>query len=98
MVIACGYGSTMVIAGTGKAGSVVACGRNLTGQLGVGNIQNADSLVAVKGPLGQKRALSVAAGLAHSMALTEFGSVFCWGAGVWYDGPTCLSVLSDDPR
>ena len=34
--------------------------------------------------VSQKRAVAVSAGLAHSMALSEFGVCYCWGAGTWY--------------
>jgi len=40
--------------------------------------------------LAQKRAVAVSAGLAHSMALSEFGVCYCWGAGTWYVHHPCV--------
>jgi hypothetical protein len=81
MLIACGYGHTLVIVGSGKAGKVLACGRGNTGQLGNGDRESKGVFSEIQGPISNKRVISVAAGLAHSLALTEFSCVFVWGAG-----------------
>ena len=83
MLIACGYGHTLVIVGSGKAGKVLACGRGNAGQLGNGDRESQGVFSQIQGPISNKRVISVAAGLAHSLALTEFGCVFVWGAGTW---------------
>ena len=81
-LLACGYGSTIVIVG-GKQGQVRSCGGNAAGQLGHGTTAATGELSDLAGDLKQKRAVAVAAGLAHALALSEFGSVFAWGAGHW---------------
>jgi hypothetical protein len=53
-LLACGYAHTMVIVGAGKCGSVLTCGRAVTGQLGQeGTASGGGTLAAVKGPLAQ---------------------------------------------
>ena len=81
--MACGYGHTLVIVGSGEARKVLACGRGNTGQLGNGDRESKGVFSEIQGPISNKRVISVAAGLAHSLALTEFGCVFVWGAGTW---------------
>jgi hypothetical protein len=51
--IACGYGHTMLIAGAGKCGSVLTCGRGVAGQLGQDGTASCGTLTAVMGPLAQ---------------------------------------------
>jgi alpha-tubulin suppressor-like RCC1 family protein len=91
--LACGYAHTLI---TGRAGQVLSCGRGLAGQLGHGDTNAAFDFKEISSPvLARKRVKSVAAGLAHSCALTEFGSVFCWGAGTYGqvgDGRTSMST------
>jgi alpha-tubulin suppressor-like RCC1 family protein len=67
-------------------GAVKCWGRNDAGQLGLGDLENrgdgpgqmGDNLPAVSldGP-----AIAVAAGAAHTCAVTDDGAVRCWGAG-----------------
>ncbi|RYE42381.1 MAG: IPTL-CTERM sorting domain-containing protein [Hyphomicrobiales bacterium] len=58
-------------------GAVQCWGNNGNGQLGNGSLNNSSSPVAVSG-LGSGVA-SLAAGFAHTCALTNAGSVQCWG-------------------
>jgi alpha-tubulin suppressor-like RCC1 family protein len=97
-MLACGYGSTMVIVGAGKSGGVLSCGRNLSGQLGHGNTESSGELKAVKGPLLQTRVVAIDAGLAHSLALTEFGRVFAWGAGTWGQLGNSSHRMQQEPK
>ena len=64
-------------------GGVEAWGQNLLGQLGNGSTTNSDTPVAVKLPAGVT-ATAVAAGAAHSLALTSngttHGTVYAWGS------------------
>ncbi|KAF0041019.1 hypothetical protein F2P81_006917 [Scophthalmus maximus] len=63
-------------------GQVLACGSNAFGQLGVGPsvTHSADLLVVkcLKDPV-----VSVAAGLRHSLAVTDLGCVYQWGTGLF---------------
>jgi alpha-tubulin suppressor-like RCC1 family protein len=96
-LLACGYAHTVII---GRAGQVLTCGRGVAGQLGHGNTEPVFEFKEVQEPLlAQKRVIAVAAGLAHSLALTEFGSVFSWGAGAYGqlgDGNTTMSTLPNN--
>ena len=80
-LLACGYGSTMVIVG-GKQGQVRSCGGNAAGQLGHGTTAATGELSDLAGDLKQKRAVAVAAGLAHALALSEFGRVLRGGQAI----------------
>ena len=61
-----------------SSGSVFAWGWNMTGQLGNGSIIGSDVPVKVRLP-GGTRAIAVAAGFAHSVALTSKGAALTWG-------------------
>jgi len=61
-------------------GRVMCWGRNRQGQLGTGNTLNTRSATPVE-VLNLSDALEVAAGYAHSCALTAGGRVRCWGDG-----------------
>lgn len=64
-------------------GQVRCWGRNLRGQLGRGGRDNMgdDETVSEMSSVGLgERATAVAAGFAHSCAVTEQGNLFCWGA------------------
>ena len=64
-------------------GQVRCWGRNLRGQLGRGGRDNMGDNETVSEmssiSLGE-RAIGVAAGFAHSCAVTDRGNIFCWGA------------------
>jgi len=64
--------------GIDSSGNVWAWGRNNKGQLGVGDLINRSSPVAVTG-LPSKRFVKVTAGAEHSLALAEDGEVYAWG-------------------
>ncbi len=57
---------------------VYAWGRNMQGQLGVGDRLERRTPVAVEGLWGLP-ILQLAAGDAHSLAITASGSLFAWG-------------------
>ena len=64
-------------------GQVRCWGRNLRGQLGRGGRDNMgdDETVSEMSSVSLgERAIAVAAGFAHSCAVTEQGNLFCWGA------------------
>jgi Regulator of chromosome condensation (RCC1) repeat len=61
-----------------SSGSVFAWGWNMTGQLGNGSIIGSDVPVKVRLP-GGTRATALAAGFAHSVALTSSGAALTWG-------------------
>jgi alpha-tubulin suppressor-like RCC1 family protein len=64
------------------SGSVYCWGLNDQGQLGTGDLTNRNRPnMAVGGLLAGKKAVSVAAGFAHTCAVTDGGAVYCWGAG-----------------
>jgi hypothetical protein len=61
-----------------RSGSLVCFGDNRSGQLGNGTTAPAPGFVDVTGPA--QHATRVVAGFDHTCALTEGGSVFCWGS------------------
>jgi alpha-tubulin suppressor-like RCC1 family protein len=60
-----------------KNGTVMAWGRNQTGQLGDGSFELSSVPVAVS---GVTEAVAIAAGADHSLALLKSGKVMAWGA------------------
>lgn len=62
-----------------RSGHVYAWGRNDDGQLGDGNNVDAGTAVALDGRLFGDRVVAVAAGGAHSLAVTANGHVYAWG-------------------
>ncbi|KAG7245449.1 hypothetical protein INR49_010900 [Caranx melampygus] len=76
--VACGWDFTLLVT---DCGQVLACGSNAFGQLGVGPTvtHSADLLLVeyLKDPVE-----SVAAGLRHSLAVTNTGRVYQWGTGL----------------
>ena len=75
--IAAGGGHSLALTSTG---SVLAWGAGGSGQLGDGTTTDRDVPVAVQLPAGVT-VTAIAAGGAHSLALTSAGSVLAWGAG-----------------
>ncbi|XP_069564334.1 secretion-regulating guanine nucleotide exchange factor isoform X1 [Brachyistius frenatus] len=85
--IACGWDFTLLLTDHGQ---LLACGSNAFGQLGVGQTvtHSADLLVVetLKEPI-----VSVAAGLRHSLAVTDSGCVYQWGTGLFTHARRALS-------
>ncbi len=73
--IAAGYGHDLALSSTGQ---VYAWGLGASGQLGNAGTASSDSPVLVKLP-GGITASAIAAGYAHSLAVTATGSVLAWG-------------------
>ena len=61
-----------------STGAVFAWGWNIVGQLGNGSTTDSDAPVKVRLPGGTK-VTGIAAGFAHSVALTSTGAVLAWG-------------------
>ncbi|XP_035520891.1 secretion-regulating guanine nucleotide exchange factor [Morone saxatilis] len=85
--VACGWDFTLLLT---DCGGVLACGSNAFGQLGVGQTvtHSADPLVvkSLREPV-----VSVAAGLRHSLAVTDSGCVYQWGSGLFRHAKRALS-------
>ncbi|XP_044050397.1 secretion-regulating guanine nucleotide exchange factor isoform X1 [Siniperca chuatsi] len=85
--VACGWDFTLLLTDCGR---VLACGSNAFGQLGVRQTvtHSADPLVveSLKEPV-----VSVAAGLRHSLAVTDSGCVYQWGRGLFSHAKRALS-------
>ncbi len=62
-----------------RSGHIYAWGQNNDGQLGAGNNLDAGTAVAVPGQPFGDRVVAVAAGGAHSLAVTANGRVYAWG-------------------
>lgn len=79
-------------------GQVYSFGSNDQGQLGLGHTRTVDSPTLLEKYGNEQlasRIVQVAAGKSHSIALTEDGSVYTWGAGGDYE--TGLSATSTSP-
>ncbi|KAM9854789.1 secretion-regulating guanine nucleotide exchange factor [Aulostomus maculatus] len=87
--VACGWDFTLLLTDCGK---LLACGSNVFGQLGIGQTvtHSADvlSIESLKEPV-----VSVAAGLRHSLAVTDSGCVYQWGTGLFSLAKRTLSPL-----
>ncbi|XP_039989703.1 secretion-regulating guanine nucleotide exchange factor isoform X2 [Xiphias gladius] len=85
--VACGWDFTLLLT---DCGQVLACGSNAFGQLGAGPTvtHSADLLFVecLKDPV-----VSVAAGLRHSLAVTDSGCVYQWGTGLFSHAKRALS-------
>ncbi|XP_013869067.1 secretion-regulating guanine nucleotide exchange factor isoform X2 [Austrofundulus limnaeus] len=85
--VTCGWDFTLLLTDYYQ---VLACGSNAFGQLGVGETtkQTADLLavVGLKEPI-----VSVAAGLRHSLAVSDSGCVYQWGTGLFSHAKRALS-------
>jgi len=64
----------------GLDGTVYAWGRNASGQIGTGNVQDAHTPVAIA---AASPASAVGAGRNNSVVVKRDGSVWAWGAGGW---------------
>ena len=70
-----------------STGRVATWGNDASGQLGNGstNVNSATpGLITFAGVTAPQRVISVAAGTSHSVAVTNFGSVFFWGSNAGY--------------
>ncbi|XP_068596043.1 secretion-regulating guanine nucleotide exchange factor [Brachionichthys hirsutus] len=77
--VACGWDFTLLLTDCGR---VLACGSNAFGQLGVGlTAKSSADLQAVENL--KEPAVSIAAGLRHSLAVTDSGCVYQWGTGLF---------------
>ena len=61
-------------------GLVFVCGYGCQGQLGVGDTENRVVPTLVRGELQGRKVLQVAAGVCHTMCVTDDGAVFAFGA------------------
>ncbi|XP_034032218.1 secretion-regulating guanine nucleotide exchange factor [Thalassophryne amazonica] len=76
--VACGWDFTLLLT---DCGQVLACGSNAFGQLGVAqSVSHAAEPLIVESLT--KPVVSVAAGLRHSLAVTDSGCVYQWGTGL----------------
>ncbi|XP_066481773.1 secretion-regulating guanine nucleotide exchange factor isoform X2 [Tiliqua scincoides] len=76
--VACGWDFTIILA---ENGQVLSCGSNSFGQLGIPLISGSCTVPQKIESLKDK-VVNVAAGLRHTLAITENGSVFQWGIGM----------------
>jgi alpha-tubulin suppressor-like RCC1 family protein len=60
-----------------RDGTVMACGRNRTGQLGLGNTDDRDTFTVV----GLRGVVDIDTGYEHSNAVTAEGGLYAWGEG-----------------
>ena len=67
----------------GSVNRVYAWGLNANGQLGNGNLVSSNSAAPLNVTFDNKPVVRLAAGAAHSLALTEDGSVYAWGSNAW---------------
>ncbi|XP_070764017.1 secretion-regulating guanine nucleotide exchange factor [Enoplosus armatus] len=85
--VACGWDFTLLLTDCGR---VLACGSNAFGQLGVRQAvtHSAEPLVveSLKEPV-----VSIAAGLRHSLAVSDSGYVYQWGKGLFSRAKRALS-------
>ncbi len=93
--VAAGTGHSLALASTG---SVYAWGFNASGQLGDGTTVNRTAMTAVHLPDGAAVA-TIAAGEAHSLAVTTTGAVLAWGSNVFgqLDSALVASLPVDSP-
>ncbi|XP_041794330.1 secretion-regulating guanine nucleotide exchange factor [Chelmon rostratus] len=85
--VACGWDFTLLLTDCGR---VLACGSNAFGQLGVGQtVTHCAELQAVESL--KEPVVSVAAGLRHSLAVTDSCCVYQWGSGLFSHARRALS-------
>ena len=73
--VACGNQHSMILT---SSGSILAFGRNMDGQLGIGSRKDAKLPTLVSG-LKDDLIIEIACGADFSLAMSEAGSVFVWG-------------------
>ena len=61
-----------------RDGTVMACGANASGQLGLGDTDNRDTFTVVAGLRG---VIDIDAGEEHTLAVTAEGGLYTWGRG-----------------
>lgn len=92
--VACGWDFTLFLT---DCGQVLACGSNAFGQLGVAQITKHSAepicVESLKEP-----AVSLAAGLRHSLAVTGDGCVYQWGSGLLTHAKRALSPKPVPPH
>ncbi|XP_071353078.1 secretion-regulating guanine nucleotide exchange factor isoform X2 [Trachinotus anak] len=85
--VACGWDFTLLVT---ERGQVLACGSNAFGQLGVGpTVTHSTDLLCVE--CLKDSVVSVAAGLRHSLAVTDSGCMYQWGTGLFSHAKRALS-------
>jgi alpha-tubulin suppressor-like RCC1 family protein len=62
----------------GRDGTVMACGHNIAGQLGLGDTDDRDTFTVVAGLRG---VVDIDAGENHTIAVTAEGGLYTWGKG-----------------
>lgn len=92
--VACGWDFTLLLTDCGR---VLACGSNAFGQLGVGQRVTHSADLQVVESL-KESILSVAAGLRHSLAVTDSGCVYQWGSGLFSHAKRALSPRPVPPH
>jgi hypothetical protein len=94
-VTAGGDHACAVAAGTGE---LLCWGANNDGQVGNGDASAADQLTPVKVPL-PGRVVAASAGTAHTCAVVEGGSVWCWGReSSFFGGADYLYLPTEVPE
>ncbi|CAN9499395.1 unnamed protein product [Ophioblennius macclurei] len=92
--VACGWDFTLFLS---DCGQLLACGSNAFGQLGVGQTVTHSAELLVVESL-KKPIVSVAAGLRHSLAVTDSGAVYQWGLGLFSHAKRSLSPQPVPPH
>ncbi|XP_077423817.1 secretion-regulating guanine nucleotide exchange factor [Vanacampus margaritifer] len=88
--VACGWDFTLLLT---DCGNLLACGSNVFGQLGIGQVtSHSAELVLIE--VLKERVMNVAAGLRHALAITDSGCVYQWGTGL---RSLAKRALSPDP-
>ncbi|XP_029991870.1 secretion-regulating guanine nucleotide exchange factor [Sphaeramia orbicularis] len=85
--VACGWDFTLLLS---DCGQLLACGSNTFGQLGVGEAVTHSEYALVVESL-KEPVVSVAAGLRHSLAVTESSCVYQWGTGLFSQAKRAVS-------
>ncbi len=81
-----------------QSGHIYAWGQNVDGQLGDGNNVDIGTAVAIDGVRFSGRVVAVAAGGAHSLAVTANGRVYAWGKNDDGSLGTGTTTSSNVPR
>ncbi|XP_031715848.1 secretion-regulating guanine nucleotide exchange factor isoform X1 [Anarrhichthys ocellatus] len=92
--VVCGWDFTLLL---NDCGRVLACGSNAYGQLGVGqNVTHTAHLLVIESL--EELVVSVAAGLRHSLAVTDSGRVYQWGSGLFSHAKRALGPRPVPPH